>query len=191
MLALTFPKEFPGFGKTALFIALNDLTHYVLFAGLAWLLGYVLFRGWWHGRKIIQEMPSRADMRREAMWSALTVVIYGLVGSSTLALKKLGWTQIYTQVDDFGWGWFWGSIVVVIFVHDAYFYWTHRLIHHPRLFRFFHGVHHESHNPSPLGRVLLQPGRGRHPSGDLPAHRTDYADPPLGVRHLHALAGHL
>lgn len=96
MIALTFPKEIPSFGKTALFISLNDLTHYVVVAGLAWLLGYLLFRGWWHGRKIIQEMPSSADMRREAMWSALTVVIYGLVGSSTLALKKLGWTQIYT-----------------------------------------------------------------------------------------------
>ena len=75
MVALSFPKEIPSFGKTATFISLNDLTHYVVFAGIAWLLGYVLFRGWWHNRKIIQEMPSGADMRREAMWSALTGVV--------------------------------------------------------------------------------------------------------------------
>ena len=35
------------------FIALNDLTHYVVFAGIAWLLGYVLCKSWWHARKII------------------------------------------------------------------------------------------------------------------------------------------
>ena len=35
MIALTIPKEIPSFGKTALFISLNDLTHYVLFAGIA------------------------------------------------------------------------------------------------------------------------------------------------------------
>jgi len=168
MIALSFPKEIPNFGKTMTFIALNDLTHYLLFAGIAWLLGYVLFRGWWHNRKIIQEMPTGADMRREATWSALTVVIYGLVGSSTLALKKLGWTQIYTNVDDFGWGWFWGSIIVVIFVHDAYFYWTHRLIHHPRLFRFFHGVHHESHNPSPWAAYCFSPGEAVIQAGIFP-----------------------
>jgi len=168
MIALSFPKEIPSFGKTMTFIALNDLTHYVLFAGLAWLLGYVLFRGWWHNRKIIQEMPTGADMRREATWSALTVVIYGLVGGGTLALKKLGWTQIYTKVDDYGWGWFWGSIIVVIFVHDAYFYWTHRLIHHPKLFRFFHGVHHESHNPSPWAAYCFSPGEAVIQAGIFP-----------------------
>ncbi len=34
--------------------------------------------------------------------------------------------------------------------HDAYFYWTHRLMHNPRLFRRMHRRHHRSHNPSPF-----------------------------------------
>ncbi len=119
MAALTLPKELPGFWKTVVLIAANDLTHYLLFAGVAWFLGYVLCRSWWANRKIIPEMPTGADMRREAMWSALTVVIYGLVGATTLALSKAGCTRLYRNVDDYGWGWFWGSVVVVIFVHDT------------------------------------------------------------------------
>ncbi len=168
MLALEFPKQLPSFGRSATFIALNDLTHYCLIAGAAWLLGYVLCKSAWRSRKIIAETPSGADMRREATWSALTVVIYGLVGASTLALKKQGWTQVYTRVDDHGWGWFWGSIVVVIFVHDAYFYWTHRLMHHPRLFRFFHGVHHESRNPSPWAAYCFSPAEAAVQAGIFP-----------------------
>lgn len=157
MLAFEFPNQFPSFGKMATFVALNDLTHYLLFAGVAWLLGYVLCKSLWAKRKIIPEMPSRADLQREILWSALTVVIYGLVGASTLAARKAGWTQLYTKIDDYGWAWFWGSILIVIFVHDAYFYWTHRLIHHPKLFRRFHGVHHESHNPSPWAAYCFSP----------------------------------
>jgi sterol desaturase/sphingolipid hydroxylase (fatty acid hydroxylase superfamily) len=37
----------------------------------------------------------------------------------------------------------------MIVAHDAYFYWTHRAMHHPRLFRFFHHTHHRSHTPTP------------------------------------------
>jgi DNA-directed RNA polymerase subunit beta len=86
-------------------------------------------------------------------------------GTNIGLIASLG---IYSKVDDYGWGWFWGSIIVVIFVHDAYFYWTHRLIHHPRLFRFFHGVHHESHNPSPWAAYCFSPGEAVIQAGIFP-----------------------
>jgi Delta7-sterol 5-desaturase len=34
-------------------------------------------------------------------------------------------------------------------LQDAYFYWTHRAMHMPLLYRAFHRVHHSSTNPSP------------------------------------------
>jgi sterol desaturase/sphingolipid hydroxylase (fatty acid hydroxylase superfamily) len=37
----------------------------------------------------------------------------------------------------------------MVVVHDTYFYWTHRAMHHPRLFRWFHRTHHKSHTPTP------------------------------------------
>jgi sterol desaturase/sphingolipid hydroxylase (fatty acid hydroxylase superfamily) len=49
------------------------------------------------------------------------------------------------------------SIFVTIFVHDTYFYWSHRLMHHRRLFRWFHRVHHESTNPSPWAAYSFGP----------------------------------
>jgi sterol desaturase/sphingolipid hydroxylase (fatty acid hydroxylase superfamily) len=146
---LPFFQALPGFWKTVAFIATNDLTNYLIFAGMAWLLGHVLCKSWWWSRKIIQTMPTAADMRREASWSLLTVVVYGFVGATTLWLGHFGWLKLYYKINDHSWAWFWGSIVVVIFIHDTYFYWTHRLMHHPKLFRFFHRTHHESHNPSP------------------------------------------
>jgi sterol desaturase/sphingolipid hydroxylase (fatty acid hydroxylase superfamily) len=37
---------------------------------------------------------------------------------------------------------------LVLVVHDAYFYWTHRWMHAPALFRFFHWEHHKSQAPT-------------------------------------------
>lgn len=34
-------------------------------------------------------------------------------------------------------------------MHDTYFYWAYRIMHHPWLFKMIHLVHHKSTNPSP------------------------------------------
>jgi sterol desaturase/sphingolipid hydroxylase (fatty acid hydroxylase superfamily) len=60
-------------------------------------------------------------------------------------------------VSEHGWPWFWLSIACTILLHDAYFYWTHRLMHHPKLFRYFHRVHHLSHNPTPWASYAFSP----------------------------------
>jgi sterol desaturase/sphingolipid hydroxylase (fatty acid hydroxylase superfamily) len=49
------------------------------------------------------------------------------------------------------------SIVLTIFVHDTYFYWTHRLMHLPRLFPFMHRAHHRSTNPTPWAAYAFDP----------------------------------
>ena len=151
------PKSFPPFGKMIVGIAVENWVRYLIFAGIAWLLAYVLFKKRMWSRKIIQRDPSTADMRREFGWSTLTVVIYGLVGAGTIWLAKHGWTQMYWKIDERGMPWFWSTVVLAIVVHDAYFYWTHRWMHHRRLFRWFHLVHHESTNPSPWAAYCFAP----------------------------------
>ena len=46
----------------------------------------------------------------------------------------------------------WGDMALlaaIIVAHDAYFYWVHRAMHHPRLFKHFHRAHHRSITPTP------------------------------------------
>lgn len=154
---LFVPGSLPKFWRTLVAIAVENWVRYAVVAGLAWLLAYVLFRRRWRARKIIQRDPEPADLRRELKWSALTTLIYGLVGAATIWLGKLGWTQFYRKIDAHGMPWFWCSIAVAIVIHDTYFYWTHRLMHHPGLFRWFHRVHHESRNPSPWAAYSFGP----------------------------------
>ena len=138
-------------------ISIETGMRYAFFAGVAWLLGYVLFkRRWWH-RKVVQREPLSADIRREMAYSAITLVVFGAVGALTVALTKAGYTQMYWRIGKYGWGWLIASVVIAIFVHDAWFYWTHRLMHHRRLFRWFHRAHHLSINPSPWAAYAFDP----------------------------------
>src|SRR6266853_1534804 len=66
-------------------------------------------------------------------------------------------TQLYWNAAQYGWVYFWLSIPLMIVVHDAYFYWTHRLMHTRALFRTFHGVHHLSTNPTPWTSYAFHP----------------------------------
>jgi lathosterol oxidase len=130
---------------------------YFIFAGMGWLLGYVLFKRRWFHRKIIAKMPGSKEVLGEAAYSVLTICIFGVVGAATISLAKAGWTQVYWKLNTHSKAWFWCSIVLAIFLHDMYFYWTHRLMHHPKLFRWFHKVHHQSTNPSPWAAYSFAP----------------------------------
>jgi sterol desaturase/sphingolipid hydroxylase (fatty acid hydroxylase superfamily) len=151
------PESLPSAAKILFGIAVENWMRYALVAGIAWVLAYVIFKRRWWRRKIIQKAPTGADVRRELKWSLLTAVIYGLVGTATILIGKTWGWQVYRKIDSHGWGWFVASIAITIIVHDTWFYWTHRLMHHRRLFKLFHRVHHESTNPTPWAAYSFAP----------------------------------
>ncbi|RYZ49867.1 MAG: sterol desaturase family protein, partial [Chitinophagaceae bacterium] len=70
---------------------------------------------------------------------------------------KNGHTTIYLDIKTHGWFYFFISIVAMIVLHDAYFYWTHRLLHTPWFMKHIHVVHHRSVNPTPLAAYAFHP----------------------------------
>src|SRR5690606_28803648 len=67
------------------------------------------------------------------------------------------YTKAYQDFGEYGWGYFFVSLAAILLIHDTYFYWMHRLMHHPRLFNALHRVHHVSTNPSPWAALSFQP----------------------------------
>jgi sterol desaturase/sphingolipid hydroxylase (fatty acid hydroxylase superfamily) len=64
---------------------------------------------------------------------------------------------MYRHVAQHGWAYFALTIVFLVIAQDAYFYWTHRAMHHPLVFRWMHRVHHMSHDPSPFSAYAFAP----------------------------------
>ncbi len=129
---------------------------------------YLWKRRQWLFRKIQQRFPRASDFQREIGYSVLTSVIFGLTGALCLATPLRAYTKIYTDVHEYGVGYLVLSVFVIVFLHDTYFYWMHRLMHHPRLYRHVHLVHHKSVNPSPWAAYAFHPLEAVVEAGILP-----------------------
>ncbi|HXI86492.1 MAG TPA: sterol desaturase family protein [Parvularculaceae bacterium] len=126
-----------------------DLIRYLIGAGGVFLVVNLALRGPLAGRKIRKNSPQFPQMRREFLSSLRTAGIFAIAGLIAYFGRKAGIIHTYAAPGERGWLYFAFSITALIVLHDAWFYWTHRLIHHPALFKRWHGLHHKSKNPSP------------------------------------------
>lgn len=145
-LALVFGADFT-----------SHLIRYVLVAGVAFLLFYVWRNRRLRSLKIQANYPSRGEMRREILYSLFSLAVFSLVGVLVFLMHRAGWAKFYFDISSRGWGYFVFSTVALIFAHDAYFYWTHRLMHWKPLFPLFHRVHHLSRTPTPWAAFSFHP----------------------------------
>ena len=98
-------------------------------------------------RRIQKRRAARADVAREVRQSVRTIVVFAFVDFLTVALMLAG---VITLNEGPAAGWRVAcQIVLLIVLHDAWFYWMHRLLHRPGLFRWTHMAHHLSRTPTP------------------------------------------
>lgn len=63
----------------------------------------------------------------------------------------------YPNISDYGWGYFFLSIFLMLVIDDTYFYWMHRLIHHPKIYNYVHKIHHQSTDTTPFTTYSFHP----------------------------------
>ena len=127
-----------------------DLTRYIIAAPLTWLVLCVILAPVLRSRKIRPDTPPARQLVIELLCSVRSVAVFSTVTLATLGLQAGGLMWGAPFRNDGGPVWIVTGLVLTIVAHDAYFYWSHRLMHHPRLFRAFHRRHHRSHNPTPF-----------------------------------------
>lgn len=133
-------------------------SRYFLIAGLFFVVFYVLLKNTQRFKKLQAKMPKQEDYTREIGCSILTICIFALVPLCILDVPSIAkHTTFYKDVNQYGWLYFFLALPLMFILHDAYFYWTHRLMHHKKLFRIFHLVHHKSTNPSPWAAYSFHP----------------------------------
>jgi lathosterol oxidase len=98
------------------------------------------------------------QMWREVWWSLASAAIYGVpAGVVAWGWHNHGWTRIYDDVHAFPL-WYWPvSVLLFLFAHDTWFYWTHRWMHRPEPFKRAHAVHHASRPPTAWAAMAFHP----------------------------------
>lgn len=131
---------------------------YFIVAGIIFLLFYYILRPRIARFKIQLSFPASKDYLREVIYSFSSMVIFAVIVTAIVfdpAVRPF--TTIYKDIADFGWAYYVLAFPIMFVMHDTYFYWIHRIMHHPSLFKWFHLVHHKSTNPSPWAAYAFHP----------------------------------
>jgi sterol desaturase/sphingolipid hydroxylase (fatty acid hydroxylase superfamily) len=143
---------------------------YVLMSGFAY---WVLWRRGGeklNARRLNRDRPMRAVIMQELRLSLLSSVVYAAPAAFALASWLNGGTQIYQD-----WRLYGGvpylllSFFIYLAAQDTFYYFAHRAMHHPRLFRFMHAGHHKSRQPTPFASFAFDPAEALLTAWLLPA----------------------
>jgi lathosterol oxidase len=122
---------------------------YFIIAGVPFFLFYKLIAKWYAKGKIQNRNASLKDFMREILHSVQTSAVFAVIAYVILYTPLKNYTQLYDSFTDFPLLYLPVSLVLSLVIHDTYFYWMHRLLHHKNLFKYAHVTHHQSTNPSP------------------------------------------
>ncbi len=160
----------PGwFLFATLIIFLVVAGRYFIAAGLFYSVFYIWYPEKWKQRKINNRSYNKDQFRKEVKWSCITTLIFAVSGTITAILWQKGYTKLYTQVSDYPIWWLPVSLAIALILHETFYYWLHRWMHHPKVFRIIHKVHHDSKITSPWTAFSFHPLEGLLQAVFLPA----------------------
>lgn len=101
--------------------------------------------------------PSGDAIRHDIRLSVCSAVVFAVCAAAIVSGYDAGATRLYAEIDRYGLWYLGVSYGLVLILQDTYFYFVHRLFHHPKLFKWFHQGHHRSHDPTPWTSFAFDP----------------------------------
>lgn len=145
---------------TALVVYVVVVGRYFLFSWLFYSIFYVWQRDKWKNRKINKREYNPGQFRQEMIRSNMTAVLFGISGAVLLLLWQKGYIKIYENIHDYPLWWLPASLVIALILQETYYYWLHRWMHIPKVFKLVHKWHHDSQIASPWTAFSFHPIEG-------------------------------
>ncbi len=125
------------------------LLRYFVAAGFFYAYYYIWNREKYRPLRLSRRGLRKGQLKKEISWSIKSSVVFAAFGTLTFFLWQQGWTGIYLDPGDYPYWYLPLSLGIVMFLHETYYYWIHRWMHRPKIFRKVHKVHHDSLAPTP------------------------------------------
>ena len=133
---------------------------YILIAGLFHLWFYNLKKDKLTNRSLSKKKIDKKQFHTEIKWSVITSLIFAVAGSFTALLWQKGYTRLYVNIDNYALSYLPVSLLISMFLHETYYYWLHRWMHQPKVFKLLHKVHHDSNTTSAWTAFSFHPLEG-------------------------------
>lgn len=153
----TFSEQLLLFAVMARYSIAVAVVRYAILAVAAFWACYVVFRARLAARHIQPGKAPGRQIAREIFWSLASCTVFGLIDVAVTLLSVTGYMQARVLEPSPAWPEFAGTVIVLLVVHDAYFYWAHRLMHWRPLYRLAHATHHRSTQPTPFAAFSFHP----------------------------------
>jgi Delta7-sterol 5-desaturase len=133
------------------------LMRYFLLAGGIYLYLYLPSEKSWFDRNLTHWFSHWPSILHDIKLSVLSAGIFALASAFVMSAYEQGMTRLYSNVYPYDFWYLGASYLVILVFQDAFFYFTHRLFHHPQLFRWLHQGHHQSRYATPWTSFALDP----------------------------------
>jgi Delta7-sterol 5-desaturase len=133
---------------------------YFLIAGIFHVWFYVFKKERWQKRRLGKKDLDKNQFFTEVKWSIITSMLFALAGAFTTVLWQKGYTRLYMDVNQYPLWYLPLTLLVSMVIHETYYYWLHRWMHRPKVFKLLHKVHHDSNTTSPWTAFSFHPLEG-------------------------------
>lgn len=133
------------------------LIRYFVVAGSTYLFFYSSLSETFANPYLEYPSPSRKLIYQDIKLSILSSMIFAIAAGLVMSSYDLGLTCLYSDFQGHKLWYFIISYIGVLMLQDSYFYFTHRLFHHPLLFHKLHQGHHQSRHPTPWTSFAFDP----------------------------------
>ncbi|AUC85846.1 sterol desaturase family protein [Polaribacter sp. ALD11] len=144
---------------TVVFLLLTVIIffRYLVFSTVYYSLFFILLKNKITNRIINPRKPKIKQIKTEIYWSAISGVIFAAVGVIMYFLYINGHSTIYMETSKNSIWYIPLSIFIFLFAQDTYYYWAHRWMHLPKIYKYFHLVHHKSIHTSVFTAFSFHP----------------------------------
>jgi Delta7-sterol 5-desaturase len=149
-----FHHSFGFYGITLFGIIL--LRYFLVAGGMYWFF-YLPFSQSFINCNLQHRSHDRLSILRDINLSISSALVFALAAAFILSGYSWGMTRLYSQAHQYGLWYLGVSYGTVLVLQDTYFYFTHRLFHHPALFPWLHQGHHRSRYPTPWTSFAFDP----------------------------------
>lgn len=105
----------------------------------------------------INQRADAAQIKSEIKNAFFVFAVGALFSSIIFWLSTKGYTKLYSNYSEHSPFFAWAGFFIIILIDDAWFYFVHRLLHHPKIYRYIHAVHHKSIDVNPYSSLSFHP----------------------------------
>lgn len=130
------------------FLIVSGVYHYTFF---------ILFRKKFDKRILDHTPLKKKQLFKELYWSAISGLIFAFFAIAIYLLWSLGLTAIYLDINAYPLWYIPIGVFITLFIQDTYYYWIHRWMHKPSVYRYIHKIHHKSVHTSVFTAFSFHP----------------------------------